>query len=165
MPSPTQSLAAWPALLLRRTLQLLGVLCVLIAPALTHAADDAGAIRQLIARTYDKPDSKVVTDPIALAGDHAVADWLQGDMGGRALLRRTAGQWQIVLCSGDALKSAKVLQESGVPASQARQLAERLAALERGLPHAVIARFDSFGRSDDAQHGPLHHSPAASSGH
>ena len=44
-----------------------------------------------------------MVDPVVVEGDHAIAGWVQGDMGGRAHLRRKGHDWQLVLCSGDPL--------------------------------------------------------------
>ena len=41
---------------------------------------------------FGKPNETLSVEPIMVSGDHAVADWTQGEMGGRALLRRPVGQ-------------------------------------------------------------------------
>jgi len=129
-------------------------------PALAH--DDAHEIRSLIGSTWDKPDSKVVTDPIAISGDHAVASWTQGERGGRALLRREAKRWTVVLCSGDPLKAASTLEEAGVPHIDAQRIADDLAEAEARVPAARRAQFSLFeglATINDMGEGKDHHGP------
>lgn len=102
-------------------------------------------IRTLISETYDRPNLQVKSEPVIVVGNHAVADWIQGENGGRALLRREKGKWKIELCGGDALKDAKVLEQAGVPRSIASSLAQQLAQAEHDLPPEQIKRFGLFG--------------------
>ncbi|MDI1302564.1 MAG: copper uptake system-associated protein [bacterium] len=108
-------------------------------------ADDAQEIRHLIARRYDKPGKTVQTEPVVIVGGHAVADWVQGTRGGRALLAKSNGQWTLRLCSGAGLKTVDGLAGTGVPKPAAVALAKKLEEAEAGLPHALRARFDLFG--------------------
>lgn len=113
-------------------------------PAAAAEADDAAMIRRVIGETWDRPDGKVQTDPVVVAGDAAVASWTQGEHGGRALLRQRSGHWHVVLCSGDPLKSADTLRDAGVPPQQAASLAQSLAAAEAKLPGDRVAMFSRF---------------------
>jgi len=133
------------------------------------ANNDADAIRKLMAGQFDKPEQRLSVDPIAVSGDHAIAGWVQGDMGGRALLRRKGHDWQIVLCAGDQIKTADALQKVGLPAAIARDLAHRLAAAEAKADPARLALFSKFdtilmldgsGQHPPGQHGGGHHPPA-----
>lgn len=108
-------------------------------------------IRTLISETYDQPNSQVKSEPIIVVGNHALADWIQGDKGGRALLRREKGKWKIELCSGDALKDAKTLEQAGVPKDIASSLAQQLAQAEHDLPPEQIKRFSLFGVTTNMQ--------------
>ena len=45
-------------------------------------------IAKAISKIYDKPDQKVVTTPVAVVDKFAIADWTQGNRGGRALIGR-----------------------------------------------------------------------------
>ncbi len=119
-------------------------------PTALAQADDAQArIRDLIAGTYDQPDHTVETAPIVVDGDYALADWIQGEKGGRALLRRTQGQWQILACGGDAFKDVKLLKDAGIPAGTASTLVARLNQAERSVDPARVKRFGRFGTADD----------------
>jgi hypothetical protein len=107
-------------------------------------AAEKAAIRTLIGKTWDKPEAKVVVDPIAVDGEHAIAGWTQGERGGRALLRKRGAAWAVVLCSGDALKEAAVLIEAGVPEASARRLASDLAAAEQATDQTRVQLFSTF---------------------
>lgn len=127
------------------------------SPAAAGAEDD---IRALIGSTWDKPDAKVETDPVVVEGGHAIADWTQGDRGGRALLREEHGSWRVMLCSGDPLRHASGLVEAGVPEAIALKLAQKLAAAEASTDPkrlALFATFEGVMRMDD-EHGPAHES-------
>jgi hypothetical protein len=122
--------------------------------------DDPHAIRSVIGATWDKPDSKVETDPVVVSGNFAVASWTQGDRGGRALLRRGDGRWSVVLCSGDPLKEAGWLVEAGVPGPDAEQIAAGLAAAEALLPaerRGKFALFEGTVSGEAETHHPAAH--------
>lgn len=124
-------------------LLLLGVLAALLA----CGTDDATArreIRALMHARFDQPQAPLQIAPLIVAGDHAVADWSQQDRGGRALLRREHGQWQIVLCAGDALRDAGLLQQAGVPAGDAQRLSAGLRQAEESMSAERLQRFASF---------------------
>lgn len=105
---------------------------------------DRAAIRKVISGTWGTPEAPVSIDPVAAAGDHAVAGWTWGERGGRALLARQNGAWVVVLCSGNSLKEAEVLQQAGVPAGQAKALADLLAEAEGKLPPERVKQFGTF---------------------
>lgn len=117
---------------------------VLALPARSQQVDEVSAVRQLIMQTFDKPETPLVVDPVTVLADVAVAGWAQGDMGGRALLRKRNGVWSLHLCSGDALKDAAALQQFGLPPEQARALAAAVAAAEAKLDQALVAKFSRF---------------------
>ena len=125
---------------------LAGPLAVLVAlAAAVLAADtDADRIRGVMRTMFDRPDAPLLVEPVIVVGDHAVAGWRQGDLGGRAVLRRENGAWAVFLCGGDALKDARELQNAGIPAGDARAIARELVAAEAGLPADVVARFGTL---------------------
>jgi copper(I)-binding protein len=127
-------------------------------------ADDAGAIAHLMMATFDKPDARLSVEPVTVRGDIAVAGWAQGEMGGRALLRRKESGWTLVLCSGDSLKQAVALQHFGLTATEAEEMASAIAEAESTLEPALVARFASFEGvvMMDAQGN---HPPAHGAGH
>jgi hypothetical protein len=126
---------------------LLLALCGLSGAGNANAPDEKAAkqIRNVIAVAYDKPGKHVETYPVVVAGDHAIADWTQAGLGGRALLRLEKGQWNIVVCAGDGLKQAKAIEQAGVPRAVAGILATRLAEAEQNIPAERLRRFGLFG--------------------
>jgi hypothetical protein len=149
-------------------------LAMALTPFATMASDDSdyAAIRGVMKGTWDKPDSPVIVDPIVVRGDHALAGWTQGAMGGRALLRRKASQWIVILCAGDDLKRADVLHRIGLPQTDADAAAAMLAKAEKAANPARVAMFSRFeglvqvsGDEHAAQqHGGSAH-PAPTHGH
>lgn len=128
------------------------------------APADAGATDAIVAAmhaTWDRPEQPLEAGPVVVAGDLAVADWTQGEAGGRALLRRAGAGWETVLCAGDGIRTAEGLQAVGVPAEQATRLARALADAERSVAPARLARMARFAgvvRMDagDDGHGAHH---------
>lgn len=113
-----------------------------VGSAPSHA--DTAAIKSLMAATWDKPDARLLVEPVVEADGYAIASWIQGKRGGRALLRQENGNWKIVLCSGDPLKSASSIAEAGVPRATAEQLARLLKEAESILPPRQVALFSTF---------------------
>jgi len=131
------------------------------APA--AAADDGadgGAIRHLMMATFDKPEAPLTVTPIVVQGDLAVAGWAQGEMGGRALLRRKGDAWTLALCSGDALKEAASLIHFGLSQAEAEAMAAAIAAAEAGIDPALVAKFATFDgvvmMDEEGHHPPAH---------
>ena len=113
-------------------------------------------IRQLLVATFDKPEARLSVDPIVVEQDAGVAGWTQGEMGGRALLRRRDGLWVLVMCAGDALKSAATLEQAGLAAAQAGALATAVAAAEVGIDanrREMLARFDGIMMMEGSHDG------------
>lgn len=105
------------------------------------------AIQTLIGNTYDQANSKVQISPIVTARDYAIADWIQGGKGGRALLKKTNGTWEITMCGGQGLTVTKNLVDIGIPSEQAKQLTSALKIAESKLDQQKIKLFDSFGKT------------------
>ena len=101
-------------------------------------------IAHVMGAVWDKPDSSLKVDPIVIESDYAVVGWKQGDMGGRALLKKNADHWAIVLCSGDALLASDALKSAGVPAKAASVLARSVAEAEGGMDSSRVAQFLKF---------------------
>lgn len=74
----------------------------------------------------------------------AVAGWTQGDMGGRALLRRKQQVWEIILCAGDGIRSRDALAKAGIPNQDAATLERELAEAESKLEPQHVAMFSRF---------------------
>ncbi len=143
--------------MLRTSVAALVVLCSLAGVA--TAGPDEDAVRHLLHATFDKPEARLVVDPVVVVGDHAIAGWSQGDMGGRALLRKKGAAWDIVLCAGDDLKKADLLVKVGMPDARAKALSADLAKAEAMLPPARLPLFSKFEGlvmvdRDGGHHGP-----------
>lgn len=134
------------------------------SPAAADAVAEANVAKTMFAM-FDRPENRLSVAPVVVVADHAIAGWSQGDMGGRALLRRKGHEWQIVLCSGDQLKSVDTLIKVGLPHATANELSTRLAAAEAKVDPArlvVFARFDGIVMMDaSGHHPPVHHGGGA----
>lgn len=130
-----------------------------------RADDGSEAARRLLFETFDKPESRLFVDAVVVEGDAAVADWRQGDLGGRAFLTRKNDAWTIALCGGDALKDGATLERLGLSKIRAEALSRRLADEEKRLSPDVVeyfSRFDGIAAVEaDGGHSPLdpHHKP------
>lgn len=128
----------------RKATLAIAVIGLLAGSAFADESADKAAIQQLLMVTFDKPEARLTVDPVTVEGDVAVAGWTQGDMGGRALLRRKQGAWVLTLCSGDSLKDPKALESFGLPAAEAEALAAAVVAAEAHLNQARLAKLASF---------------------
>lgn len=136
-----------------------------LAAALTVSAPvlagdtDSGMIRHLMMAQFDRLQSRLTVEPITIHKDIAVAGWAQGNMGGRALLRRHGDQWRLVLCSGDALKEARSLQQLGLNAEEADIMATAVVEAEAKLDSRLVAKFSTFDgimmMDEEGHHPPV----------
>ncbi len=145
-------------------LLVMAVLAILAGPALAASppADEAQRIAATMKAEFDQPGQPLMVEPVSVEGGFAIAGWRQGSAGGRALLQRNAGQWQIVLCAGDALLREETLTSAGMPADAARRLVGRVRAAEARLQPATRTQLSSFSGIARMQHGqhadqPVHH--------
>jgi len=128
-----------------RIIQTLFAIFLFAAPMTdVHAQSNETKIVHLLKSMFDSPDNPLSVNPIVVSGDYAIAGWVQGDRGGRALLKRKEGEWKIHLCAGDALKDAHMLERSGIDHKIATDLASMLAQAEVGLEKGILAKFTSF---------------------
>ncbi len=141
------------------------VLAMIGKPGFAQDTLDNQAVRRLLMLTFDKPEAPLGIDAVVVEQDIAIADWSQGELGGRALLRRKDGVWSIALCAGDALKQSSSLEKLGLAKPLADMLVAELSQAEHVLAPALLdkcARFDAIVAVDAAGgHSPLdpHHRP------
>jgi copper(I)-binding protein len=125
------------------------------------AADDMTSIKSVLMGTFDKPDNRLIVGPVVVGTDWAVAGWSQGELGGRALLKRGHHGWSIHLCSGDSLKQVPVLRQVGIDEAQAVKLVTDLVAAEAELDPARLALLASFEGTvmmgEDGHHPSVDH--------
>jgi len=129
-------------------------MAVTVSTAVAQTADNSPQqqIRTLLSITFDQPNHKVEASPIAVANDYAIADWIQGEKGGRALLRRTNGKWEIMACGGDALKDIKALNDAGISTATAKNIVAQLTKAEQSISADRVKRFGLFGMTDFQAH-------------
>lgn len=108
----------------------------------THGMTDPDAITAVMKSQFDTPENPLTVDPIVVEGDYALASWAQGDKGGRALLQRRDGVWQITLCGGADLRLPEFLTQQGV--SAAETLSKMFNAAEDGLGADKVKLSSSF---------------------
>lgn len=123
---------------------------------------DSAAIQQLLRGQFERPDAPLAVEPIVIRGNHAVAGWAQGKMGGRVLLRRRHGEWVAVVCAGDPLLKAAMLEKYGVPAVDAAPLAASYDRAEKRLSPGRRQQFSTFVgvvELDKDGHHPGHRPP------
>ena len=113
-------------------------------------------IQSLISSTFDKPNLKVITNPIVIEGKVAIADWIQGAKGGRALLRRKHSDWEIIACGGAGFKEASGISAVGISKEIASNITAKLKTEEAKLPAQKIKQFDSFEGVVNMVHGATH---------
>jgi hypothetical protein len=126
----------------RRMLSL--AIVALCFPSTSFAMNDEHAIIHLMKGMFDSPDNPLTVDPVVIRGDNAIAGWIQGEKGGRALLWRVHGQWQIRLCSGDGLKNQALLEGANISSADAKVLLADLNAAEAKLDPSVVSKFSLF---------------------
>lgn len=130
--------------------------------AQSASASDEGRIVHAMKAQFDKPESPLEVGPVSVLGDFAVAGWTQGGRGGRTLLHRADGGWQIHVCGGDGLTRASSLEMAGMSAADARSLAARVVRAERLVPAARVKLFSLFkgtvhvNGAEHHVHEPMH---------
>ena len=102
------------------------------------------AVADTLMRIFDKPEARLIVGPIAVAGDAALADWTQGAMGGRALLRYRDNAWRIELCAGDGIKNEAALSMAGIPLEHGRAIVAGLNDEERTESPQRLKQIASF---------------------
>jgi hypothetical protein len=126
-----------------RSAIILGVLLTLLG--CSSADTDRRAIAQTLHNAFDRPNAILDIEPIVVRQSYAIAGWVQGDTGGRALLRHERGQWTVITQAGEELRDAQFLRQAGVPQAEASALANVLITAEKRVPEARLALFDRYG--------------------
>jgi len=102
-------------------------------------------IQQLMAHTWHSEQQPLRFGPAVLQGDMAVADWWWQGKGGRAVLKKIAGQWKIVFCGGAGVKQSALFTGLGLTSAEATLLLQQLQQAEAKLNAAELQLLDSFG--------------------
>jgi hypothetical protein len=112
----------------------------------TAAAEDVQSVATEMHETWDKPNLPLALPVIVIHQGMAIADWIQGDKGGRALLKyHPAHQhWHTLLCGGAELTVPTQLEAAGMSAADAQALTALLQSHEQDLADDQRQRIDSF---------------------
>jgi len=113
-------------------------------------------IKELISKTFDQPKNPVKTNPVVIEGKVAIADWAQGQKGGRALLRRRHHDWEIIACGGSSFKDPESIAAIGISKVIAANITAKLKEAETKLPPQLVKQFDSFDGVVNMVHGTKH---------
>jgi len=117
---------------------------------------DQQRIQHVMRAQFDRPASPLSIPVVTVESQYAIASWVQDGKGGRALLKKSGGNWSIHLCGGDGLRNPSTLVMAGLEKSTAARLLEKLATAERNLPVAQVKQFSMFQgvvKIDDQRHG------------
>ena len=140
---------------------LLGCAWLLVTFVMTVDAqpvDTAEAqIIQVLKSQFDRPVTPLEVAVVVVSGDYAVADWLQDNRGGRALLRHDADGWHTLMCSGAQFKSPQALRQAGVQEEDATRISQQLSQKEQSLTAEQLKKIDSFQGIVDVLTNPEHH--------
>lgn len=134
------------------TKYIVGLWCMLglvLNPAYAHdaAGESVASVEKEMHETWDKPGVPLVLPVIVIHHGMAIADWVQGEKGGRALLKFHAAHehWHTLLCGGAELTTPQRLEEAGMTSPDARTLALALQQQEqKGLSAEQRQLIDSF---------------------
>ena len=127
--------------------------------AFAHSQTEAESqerIKALISKTFDQPNLKVQITPIVIEGKVAIADWTQGQKGGRALLRRKHADWEIIACGGAGFKDPSAIASAGISKEIASNITAKLKTAEAVLSAQKIKQLDSFDGVVTMGHGMQH---------
>ena len=113
-------------------------------------------IRALISQTFDQPKLPVKISPIVIEGKVAIADWVQGQKGGRALLRRKHHDWEIIACGGVGFKDPEGIAANGISKVIATNITAKLKDAEAKLSPQEVKQFDSFDGVVNMVHDAKH---------
>ena len=110
-----------------------------IAPAVDPAkiAATQAALRDVLGADTD-------FGPAAIAGNAAVLSWMVAGEVGRAFLREEAGEWSVILLSGESLRFAATFRVLGLSPRRAAELEASIAAIEADLDATQRAAHDAF---------------------
>jgi len=125
---------------------LLIALSVATAHAHSTAAEDEQSVAKEMHETWDKPGQPLKLPVIVIHHGMAIADWIQGDKGGRALLKYHPEHqhWHTLLCGGAELTASRHLQEAGMSTADAQSLVLLLQQREQVLPEDQRKQINSF---------------------
>lgn len=137
-----------------------------VMPSASLGSAEAQAVRHVLMATWHRPEAPLTVEPVVIQGQFAVAGWFQDKRGGRVLLKKglPGEPWQALICAGDGLRDAELLQGAGMGALQAQALSQAVREAEAGLSAAQRAQLASFAGVLHLEPGQAH-GPAGHGGH
>lgn len=114
-------------------------------------------IIQVLKNQFERPVTPLDVPVVVVSGDYAVADWLQGNRGGRALLRHDSDGWHALMCSGVQFKSPQSLRQAGMQQEDAIHISQELSQKEQNLSVEQLKKIDGFQGIVDVLTQPEHH--------
>ena len=124
--------------------KILGVFFALTHSQFVLAAGSGDDVKQMLSRTFDKPNNPVTTEAVVVQDNYALADWTQGSKGGRVLLVKTPESWKVLVCGGEALLKLYNIKGARVPEKTAQSLVSQLVDNEKMISNEKIKRINSF---------------------
>ena len=107
-------------------------------------ANDKEKIEQVVQGVLSNTGGATLVDPIIMRQEYAVADWTQGEQGGRTLLHREHGSWKVMATGGEEIRDADALARAGLGQKEAKALANTVIAKERQVPEDRLAKLDRY---------------------
>ncbi len=140
---------------------------MLVASSSLLNADNSGAetaaITKIMRATWERPDAPLLVEPVVVVEEYAIAGWAQDKRGGRALLKRRGGVWEVILCGGDGLTEAEAVVAVGASPDLAARLAAGVRNAEARMAPTDRAKLSLFGGIVEVQPssalGPGPHPP------
>ena len=111
------------------------------------SAEETAAVTAHLKALFNRPEAPLQVNPVVVEGGRAVAGWVQGNMGGRALLQKRQGAWEVVICAGDSLRDPATYVLNGMDEAAAVRLAAKVRSAEAALPAATVHQFSLFSGS------------------
>lgn len=145
----------WPA-------KWVGVVLLLLLASLVFVEDifedeQKQAVTQAIKLQWEQPNQPVEVLAVAVEKEFAIADWIQGARGGRAVLRKNEGAWQTLACGDVHIKHAQTLTQFGLSLPQAQVIVQQLQLEEQHVPVEKLQLIDQFSGIVDMRHHLFHH--------
>ena len=107
-------------------------------------AAEVAAVTGRLKGLFERPEAPLQVNPVVVEGKHAVAGWVQGNTGGRALLKQRQGAWEVVACAGDSLRDPANYVLAGMEEEAAARLAAKVRDAEAALPAATLHQLSLF---------------------
>lgn len=128
---------------MKKLLSILALMTAMLVPAVQACAEhDEMAIVAHMKSVWEKPDAPLTVKPVVTLDHFGIAGWMQGERGGRAILRKGEHGWQTLLCTGTV--TARLLEQAGASPATAQALIAELDKAEQALSATERQQLSSF---------------------